>query len=107
VAEKNIQFSPPTLDGVAMLQGRRGGDERSSRGSAEVLRPMAIRRRRGPPFFSRPEAAISAVAFKVCDTDICILLCPAHSQTSPKSTSSSVMLPPLPAMLRVWAPPAC
>ena len=64
-----------------------GGEARSSRGSAEVLRPMAMRRRWGPPSFSRPEAAISAVAFKACDKDISMLLCPAHSQTSPKRTS--------------------
>jgi len=107
VAEKNIQSSPPTLEGVATLQGRRGGEERSSRASAEVLRPMAMRRRRGPPSFSRPAAAISVVAFKACDRDMSMLLCPAHNQTSPKRMSSRMMLPPLPAMVTVWGPPAC
>lgn len=68
---------------------------------------MAMRRRRGPPSFSRPAAAISAVAFKACDRDMSMLLCPAHNQTSPKRTSSRMMLPPLPAMVTVWGPPAC
>jgi len=74
VAEKYSQSGPPSVSGVTTLQGSKGGDDKSSKGIPEVLRAIAMMRRRAPPFASLPEAAISAVAFSVCDMVINMLL---------------------------------